>query len=270
MNVTLITGDHPRHLYFADQLINTKSHINWIIQKRERFIPDSNDIINNNLRNLFQIHFKKREEAEFKFFGKQSGEVAKKKISNIYNIEKSDLGNGKLKNILLKINTELLLTYGCDILPDDVLEIPKIYKWNVHAGLSPWYKGSATHFWPTYLLEPEFTGLTLHELSNKIDGGNIIHQSAAKLNINDGIHENACRAVKEFSEKLPNLLKEKIFSNLKLIGIPQKTTGRIWTEKMWNPLTLKLIYELYEDKVNKFCIENKKLALPNLKSILNT
>ena len=36
MNVTLITGDHPRHLYFADQLINTKSHINWIIQKRER------------------------------------------------------------------------------------------------------------------------------------------------------------------------------------------------------------------------------------------
>ena len=79
MNITLITGDHPRHLYFADQITNTGANLNWIIEKREKFIPDSSGIINNNLRNLFKIHFKKREEAEFKFFGEKSGEISKKK-----------------------------------------------------------------------------------------------------------------------------------------------------------------------------------------------
>ena len=65
----------------------------------------------------------------------------------------------------------------------------KGYKWNIHGGLSPWYRGGVTHFWPSYLLEPEYTGMTLHELTNDIDGGGIIHQNISSLNIKDGIHQ---------------------------------------------------------------------------------
>ena len=46
----------------------------------------------------------------------------------------------------------------------------------MHGGLSPWYKGGATHFWPTYLIEPEFTGITVHETTKDLDAGAIIHQ----------------------------------------------------------------------------------------------
>ena len=48
------------------------------------------------------------------------------------------------------------------------------------------------------------------ELIKDIDGGNIIHQSVADLKIDDGIHQNACRVVKNFSDKLPVLLNKKM------------------------------------------------------------
>ena len=51
----------------------------------------------------------------------------------------------------------------------------------MHGGLSPWYKGGATHFWPTYLMEPEFTGITVHETTKDLDAGAIIHQEIVDL-----------------------------------------------------------------------------------------
>ena len=137
----------------------------------------------------------------------------------------------------------------------------------MHGGLSPWYRGVITHFWPSYMLEPEYTGVTLHELTEDIDGGDIIHQTVAEINIKDGIHENACRLVKNFSDKLPKLLKKKLLKK-KLLPIKSNTTGRIWTGRMWSPIHLKLIYKVYNDKINKYCIENKKIKKQKIKSIL--
>ena len=97
----------------------------------------------------------------------------------------------------------------CSIIPDKILKIPKFKKINIHLGLSPWYKGAATHFWPSYFLEPEYTGITVHDLSNQVDSGPIIYQEAVNLNFNDGIHENACRVTKEFNKKFPMIMKKK-------------------------------------------------------------
>ena len=33
-------------------------------------------------------------------------------------------------------------------------------------------------------------------------------------------------------------------------------------------LVLKIIYKIYEDKINKYCMENKKIIKPKIKSIL--
>jgi methionyl-tRNA formyltransferase len=137
----------------------------------------------------------------------------------------------------------------------------------VHGGLSPWYRGAITHFWPSYMLEPEYTGMTLHELTSNIDGGNIIHQTISELNSNDGIHQNACRVVKAFSDELPALLNNNLKQNKKINSIKQVSTGRIWTKKMWSPLNLKIIYDLYNDQINKYCLENKKIVKPKIDSV---
>jgi methionyl-tRNA formyltransferase len=138
----------------------------------------------------------------------------------------------------------------------------------VHLGLSPSYKGAATHFWPSYFLEPEYTGITVHELTNLVDAGPIIHQEIININKNDGIHENACRVTKKFNENFPIILAKNKDQIIKQRGIIQKNTGRNFTTKLWKPDMLKIIYELFEDKINKYCIENRSTKKIKINSIL--
>ncbi len=269
MKLTIITGDHYRHLYLADKLCDLDLDISWIIQKREAIQPKLS-IKNSNILKLSKKHFDKRERAELGFFLKTAGNYAKSKIKKIKFIKDEDILNGNLYNLLKNdFKTDILISYGPSvIIPNKILNLVKLYKWNVHGGLSPWYRGTATLFWPTYLLEPEFTGITLHEMTEIPDGGNIIHQTNLKIRAQDGIHENACRATKEFSDGISILLENKLKKDKKINGIKQQMSGRNWTEKMWNPFTLKLIYELFDDKINEYCIKNKKIKYPKLKSIL--
>ncbi len=263
----LLTGNHPRHLYFVKSLSKTYKGITWILEKRESFIPKIDKNYNFEIQKLQKLHFSKREEAENTFFGDEDIAFNSPNINQIIEITKEDIFNGKLKKILISQKNKNLITYGCSKLPINIVKLISGYKWNVHGGLSPWYRGVITHFWPSYMLEPEYTGVTLHELTEDIDGGDIIHQAVAEINIKDGIHENACRLVKNFSDKLPKLLKKKLFKK-KLLPIKSNTTGRIWTGRMWSPIHLKLIYKVYNDKINKYCFENKKIKKPKIKSIL--
>jgi hypothetical protein len=205
--------------------------------------------------------------AEEVFFSNKAGENSKKKINKILVISKDDFLNGTLLKIVKHSKVDGLISYGCSKINESILGLIGLFKINIHGGLSPRYKGTLTHFWPTFLLEPEYTGITVHNLSDKIDGGDILLQTAVNLESKDGIHENACRSVKEFADQFPLFLKRNLNNSGMPPGIPQISLGRIWVNSMWHPITLKTIYNYYENKVNKFCLENRKIIKINLKSI---
>ena len=263
MKLTIITGDHYRHLYLVDKISKLDLDISWIIQKREN-IKQTSIHSSKNVSRLLKVHFEKREKAELNFFSKTAGHEAKLNINKIKFIKEDDITNGNLYKLMKNdFKSDILISYGpSKIVSKEILDLVKLYKWNIHGGLSPWYRGTACLFWPTYLLEPEFTGVTFHEMSNMPDAGNIIHQTNLKINAKDGIHENASRAIKEFSDSITSLLVKKLEKNLNLKGIPQHTYGRNWTAKMWNPLTLKVIYELFDDRINEYCLANKEIKYP--------
>lgn len=270
MKIAIITGDHPRHKYFVDYVSKLDLEVIWIIQERENFLPSSPfKNIDKKYSKLFKIHFDQRFETEHKFF-KDSGNVASKNINKVIKIKSEDLKNDKLLNLIKNETIDILISYGCYKLDDKILYLVKKFCWNVHGGLSPWYRGAATHFWPTYMLEPQFTGMTLHETTQNIDWGDIIHQTSINLSKKDGVHDNACRAVVEFSHDIYDKLKLNIDQLDKIKPIQNITSGRIWTTSMWHPGHLELIYNVYENKVNKFCLENNFcIRVPKLKSVFN-
>ena len=261
--LTLIIGNHPRHLYFSKKMVQKFPIENLIIQKRQNFLTNSYNKITG-MTDLEKLHFKKRQDAEIKFFGDEKDFL--RKFNKIIEIDKEDLKNGKLKKKLTKCENQNLISYGCNKIDNDILKMFSNNTWNIHAGLSPWYRGSATHFWPTYLLEPEFTGMTVHNLTDNLDGGEIIHQGLVNLNTNDGIHENSCRCLYDFFGEIIELFDKEIFKK-KVKGIIQKSSGRIWTQKMWHPKLLTVIYSQFNDRINKFCIENKHLRPPKIETI---
>ena len=55
--------------------------------------------------------------------------------------------NGNFLKICDDFKPDFLLSNGCHLISNEILNITKICNWNIHGGLSPWYKGGATHFW---------------------------------------------------------------------------------------------------------------------------
>ncbi len=269
-NVIFFSGNHLRHKFIADKLISKNYNLIWITMPRDKDITYKGKL-NNYLKNLLSIHNKKRLDAENKYFS-NAGKIAKTKCKKIFNLNRKKDNNKMIDKIFFQFKPNLFITYGCKKI--DISKIKKklkhhCYFWNLHAGLSPWYRGSITHFWPSYMLEPEFTGVTLHEITNDIDWGPVIDQTKTKLKKTDGIHDTSCKSILNFGNSLKNKIKKTFDSKYKIKGIPHQSHGRIWTNKMWSPKHLKLIYETYSDRINKYCLTNKTLKKVKIKSVFN-
>lgn len=244
MKVTLFTGSHPRHLFLAASLYNAGLLEGLLIEEREHFIPMPPHNLSVIDHDNFVRHFQDREEAEGRFF----------KIHDIHfdiptlEIKKEELNSEGVKNWLDSINPEGIITYGVHKISGHLLSCFPKHSWNLHGGLSPWFRGNITLFWPFYFLKPNWAGMTIHQLSTKMDGGDIIHHSVPKLEYGDGVHDVACKAVIQGVEDLVEILKV-IEKDISIKTVPQKSNGKLFTGEDWKPQHLRLIYQTFNNDI---------------------
>jgi len=245
MTLVVITGDHPRHRYLAHRLSEEGLLAGWIVERRKPFLPEAPAGLNPELTRLFKLHFARREEAEERFFGRTEAEAEVSRLD----VTPESLNHRETLDFINKRAPRIVLSYGCHKLEDSLISAARATFWNTHGGLSPHYRGVTTHFWPSYMLEPQMTGITLHETTSQIDGGGIIHQTAAlQLHAQDGLHDLAARTVKAYADELPILLAKVMQGELPG-GLAQKTSGKIWAASDWRPDHLRLIYNQFEDRI---------------------
>lgn len=244
MGILFITGDHPRHSYIARCIAASNLLQGMIIERREAFIPEPPPDLSEATRKLFVRHFAGRARAEEQFF---PGHQLPSGVETLI-VDRSELNTSRVWDFIDRIAPDLLMSYGVHKLGEETLARAKGRRWNIHGGLSPWYRGTITHFWPSYFLEPQMTGMTVHTLTQAIDGGEIVHQVAAELVRGEGVHDLACRAVLALGQELPELVARGVHGTFKPPAV-QTTTGRIWRASDWRPEHLRLIYEVYGDRI---------------------
>lgn len=245
MSIVFLTGDHPRHAYMAARVAASGLLAALVVEAREQHLPIQSDGLPHGQSALFARHFSERAEAERHFFG---GQVAWPAVPTLH-VGADTLNSPKTIDFVKAAAPALVLSYGVHKLEAAFLcKCSSALLWNIHGGLSPWYRGVITHFWPSYLLEPQMTGMTVHELTQDIDGGGIVHQSVAPLVAGDGLHQLACRAVRSLGQELPELLRLLARNDLQPPRA-QKTSGRIWRTADWRPAHLHLIYEVYGNRI---------------------
>lgn len=242
----MITGSHPRHLSIVEEVANTGLLQGLVIEKREPMIVEAPDYLCDSLKKLYTHHFMLRAELEEKYFGKHSYSHIVKNIP-VLEIKGNEVNDNSVVNFVEKSAPDVILTYGPGLLKQPLLEICPNKTFNIHGGLSPWYKGSATMFWPFYFLEPNYVGTTIHHITKRIDAGNIVHQVVPTLEYGNSMHEVACKAIVETAKELGKLLA--LLSERELPGVAQKKNGKLFLDRDWRPEHLRLIYETYEDKI---------------------
>lgn len=107
-------------------------------------------------------------------------------------------------------------SYG-KLIPNSLLEIPK-YRLNVHPSLLPKYRGAAPIHWPILNGDKE-TGVTLLDIAEKLDAGDIYYQEKIKIDP----RTNAAQLASELARFSYGILK-KVLAQVKegkLRGVPQ-------------------------------------------------
>lgn len=249
MKIAMIIGSHPRHAYVAKRMADLGYLSSLVIQEREKFereVPP--DLLDESIAKLYKKHFTLRAEKEKQYFGgAENLEYLKQNIDYI-EVEAKVLNGDRVVNYLKESNADLVITYGPSLISEEIINLFEKRILNIHGGLSPWYKGAATMFWPFYFLEPNYVGTTIHHISTKIDGGNIVHQVVPKLSYGDTMHDVACKAMVSTCddfEELIRIMEEKGVP----IGQKQTKNGKLFLVKDWRPEHLRLVYETYEDKI---------------------
>ena len=140
-------------------------------------------------------------------------------------IKKGQINSQEVIKEILDYNPTLIITYGCSILTDDFINSTPGNKINVHLGLSPYYRGTATNFWPIYNHEMQYCGVTFHKLSRKVDAGDIYGQYSLEKKYYKSIHHVGNSLIK----LLPaNMLK--IIKNIKTISTTEQFSNKFFTK----------------------------------------
>ena len=259
MRLMWVGGNHPRHLYYVNKVRRDFEVSGALIVRRESMIPQPPDGIPERDRENFITHFKNRDEAEKKYFGKQE-------LSDCRTLEvdEDSLNSKQSVDFTGSIKPDVVLVFGCGMIKEPLFSALPEHTINLHLGLSPRYRGSATLFWPFYFMEPAHAGSTFHYINAEPDAGDVIHQLAPKLEVGDRIHDVACKTVVASAEDAVKLLK--VFErDGGWKSERQKSSGKIFLDRDFRPEHLKVIYDVFNDDVVKHYLEgNLRASKPKL------
>ena len=186
--------------------------LNWVKEVREEFVPEQSKALSSEVRRLATLHFELRQKTELSFFGDQQ-------LSSIRTlaVSGSTLNSDETVKFINSFHPKLILTYGCSKIEANLIDRLPCPFWNCHGGLSPDYRGVMTHFWPSYMLEPQMTGTTLHQVTQELDGGRIVHQKGATLCRGDGLHMLTARTTRDFFNEVIPLISSCVEKNFFLL-----------------------------------------------------
>lgn len=246
MKGIFLTGSHSRHLHLASCLHKNGFLSGLAIENREQFIPSPPPGLQAQDEENFIRHFKGRQGSEERFFGT----VDQFQFDGLdtYSVPHEEWNGMKLKEWIIERKPDFVLSYGVHKISNDMLDIFPKLAWNIHGGLSPWFRGGITLFWPFYFLKPNWAGMTIHRLTAKLDGGGIVHHSVPVLERGDGIHDTACRAVIQVAEDLVTILR-MMESGADITEVPQKSSGKLFLGDDWKPQHLRLIYNTFDNDI---------------------
>jgi methionyl-tRNA formyltransferase len=113
---------------------------------------------------------------------------------------------------------------------------------NLHLGLSPYYRGTATNFYPLLNEEPQYVGATIHLLDAGIDSGPILKHARPTITTADRPHTIGCKAILAGIEAMFAVLHD--LERGKLAPVPQweVPNARVYLRKDYHP---RQVVELY-------------------------
>lgn len=243
--VVILTGSELRHEFFRKYIALSEEIevINSYCEGQEKSLHTlvEKDTAVNDVR---LKHLSAREQSENDFFGLFCETIPN--YSNPVYLPKGEINAPTYTEAIINTNCDLLIAYGCSIIKKPLLNAFKGRFLNVHLGLSPYYRGSGTNYWPLVNGEPEYVGATFMYIDAGIDTGEIIHQIRAKYSWGDMPSQVGNRLIAEMSRAYRNI----IINFDKLETMPQPpipSNERVYKRKDYTEESVLTLYKNFDN-----------------------
>ena len=258
MKIILLTGNSTRHIAFANRVKMSKK-INLLKVFYELGNPLEAKVKNQIENQLLLNHLSQRKQTEYDFFNWFIEFSIKRKLEESY-IERGFISSHKFLNEVLDLNPELIIVYGTSIIKGEIIEIFRNKILNLHLGLSPYYRGAGTNYFPFVNNEPEFCGATFMYLDEGVDTGHIIHQIRPLIYPKDSFHQLSNRFLKECFNTYVKLIENfRTLNYLKdEVNHKNSNSNRIYKTKDFTENSLKKLHQNFKSNMIENYLINKK------------
>lgn len=216
-NILIITGNEISHNYLINKLKSHFCSYNFDVLK---FFSGTNNyeyymnVYGNKLKNeqkeklINFIYNRNKSFALNEDFNLLKNTVSKDNIFSTYD----SLNKAISEKIDLNIQYDLVLVYSAPLITDERLFL-KDNVYNIHMGLSKYYKGATGNIVPLSRKEFNKVGLTCHKLTKKVDDGDILFE-IDKINYNqiNSIDQLNYYLLKNCVNKLITYIEENDYS----------------------------------------------------------
>lgn len=239
MRAVLLTSTFRRHHYMANTLA-AGCDLVGVWQEAKSFFPERyarNDVE----ERVIQQHFIRRAEAEERYFPYHGAILGS---LNVRSVLAGACNDPREIERMVALEPDVVLVFGTGMLREDILSTFKGRIINIHLGLSPYYRGSGTNFWPLVNREPEYVGATIHCLDPRLDYGSILAHARPVIERGDGPHDIGNKAIlRAAAAALP--------AAAALLGgttgtLPRWTKGRLYQRKHFSAEAVRRLQRHFE------------------------
>jgi folate-dependent phosphoribosylglycinamide formyltransferase PurN len=139
-----------------------------------------------------------------------------------------------------RVQPDVVLVFGTALLKQPLIDSFPGRIINIHLGLSPYYRGAGTNFWPLVNGEPEYCGATIHFLDIGVDTGPILAHVRPDIAPGDGPHDIGNKTIVAAAEMLATAALAHARTPLR--GVARSGGGRLYKRAHFSADAVNRLY----------------------------
>ena len=182
MKITLFTSNKNRHNYLINLLAEVSNEL-YVVQECGTIFPGK-------VPGHYQAsptmkkYFENVNNAQSKLFGNSYVNNNKKNIK-IFSMLSGDLNQCSMDLLSDFLKSDVYIVFGSSYIKGELVDfLVKQKAINIHAGVSPYYRGTDCNFWALFDNNPHLVGSTIHLLSKGLDSGSMLYHAMSNLKLN--------------------------------------------------------------------------------------
>ena len=267
MRIGILTSVETRHFYLVGALRSAFDVVAVGCEETGYSPAATRDLgLTPDEERIIADHFAERAELEQRYFGRPAMPVDTP-ACRVQRIAPGQLNTPATLALLQDAGVDTVVVYGTNLVRPPLLDAWPGRMLNLHLGLSPYYRGTATNFYPLLNDEPEYVGATIHLIDAGIDSGAICRHARPVIVAGDRPHTIGCKAIQAGVQAMQQVLTDLDAGRLKPVPQWPVENARLCLRRDYHPRQVVELAQLIEGGLIERYVERSAEVAPRVRLV---